>query len=439
MMHIQTQSEWEEEMCTKIWNYVQRELYLELRYMKIPLTELVPKKVLGLTTVATDGVSLMYAPERTMELFQKNAGYLNRQYLHTVLHCMFKHPWNRGQREEFRYQVACDIVVEYVIDHMKCQSTRRILSFIRKEIYQEIDHTKKGMSAAVIYRMLSDKTEEEIQQLYREFFTDDHRFFRKGEECSSEELQIQKRWDKISKQTALEQRRQGDTENEGERLLQQQISAAKSRRSYQDFLKKFSVCREQMHLDLDEFDLNYYSYGLRVYGNLPLIEPLETKEIYRIREFVIVIDTSESTSGELIQAFLEETFHILSLKNQYFAQFEIRILQCDNQVRCDQVIKHEKDIQKLIQDFTLQGKGTTDFRPAFEYVEALRSRGELKHLGGLLYFTDGKGIYPTKKPSYPTAFLFLDEYEEEKVPVWAMRLELLEEEFYEYQTGKTGN
>ena len=87
----------------------------------------------------------------------------------------------------------------------------------------------------------------------------------------------------------------------------------------------------------------------------------------------------------------------------------------------------------------MQGKGTTDFRPAFEYVEALRSRGELKHLGGLLYFTDGKGIYPTKKPSYPTAFLFLDEYEEERVPVWAMRLELLEEEFYEYQTGKTGN
>jgi len=41
-------------------------------------------------------------------------------------------------------------------------------------------------------------------------------------------------------------------------------------------------------------------------------------------------------------------------------------------------------------------------------------KGKFDCLCGLLYFTDGKGIYPKKKPDYPTAFLFLDEYEEEK-------------------------
>ncbi|MDE6968618.1 MAG: hypothetical protein K2P69_02465, partial [Eubacterium sp.] len=70
-------------------------------------------------------------------------------------------------------------------------------------------------------------------------------------------------------------------------------------------------------------------------------------------------------------------------------------------------------------------------------------------LGGLLYFTDGQGIYPKKRPSYQTVFLFLNDYDESKLPPWAMRLQLEPEEFdsaqirqggiYEYQTGKRGN
>ena len=44
---------------------------------------------------------------------------------------------------------------------------------------------------------------------------------------------------------------------------------------------------------------------------MPLIEPLETREIDKIRELVVVVDTSYSTSGELVRRFLQETFDIL--------------------------------------------------------------------------------------------------------------------------------
>ena len=40
------------------------------------------------------------------------------------------------------------------------------------------------------------------------------------------------------------------------------------------------------------------------YGNLPLIEPLEYKEVNRLEELVIAIDTSGSCSRELVQRFL---------------------------------------------------------------------------------------------------------------------------------------
>ena len=37
--------------------------------------------------------------------------------------------------------------------------------------------------------------------------------------------------------------------------------------------------RETVQIDTDAFDYIYYDYGLRTYGNMPLIEPLETKEV----------------------------------------------------------------------------------------------------------------------------------------------------------------
>ena len=37
-----------------------------------------------------------------------------------------------------------------------------------------------------------------------------------------------------------------------------------------------------------------------------------------------------------------------------------------------------------------------DFRPAFEYVNRMIRQGNFTDSKGLLYFTDGEGIYPVK-------------------------------------------
>lgn len=75
---------------------------------------------------------------------------------------------------------------------------------------------------------------------------------------------------------------------------------------------------------------------------------------------------------------------------------------------------------------TLRGFGGTDFRPVFSYVDQLIEKKEFENLKGLVYFTDGMGIYPTKKPNYDTAFVFLDEdyVETPDVPSWAIKLVL---------------
>ena len=72
------------------------------------------------------------------------------------------------------------------------------------------------------------------------------------------------------------------------------------------------------------------------------------------------------------------------------------------------------------------GKGNTDFRPVFSYVNDLIDQKVFQNLCGLLYFTDGKGIYPKKSPAYKTAFIYLEDYDQSKVPSWAIQYRLEE-------------
>lgn len=190
---------------------------------------------------------------------------------------------------------------------------------------------------------------------------------------------------------------------------------------------------KELHVDEDSFDYGFYSYGLRFYGNMPLIEPQEWKEERKIEEFVIVIDTSMSCSGELVKRFLEETYSALSENNSFFRKVNIHILQCDEQVKEDRKITCGEELKRYMEELTLKGGGGTDFRPAFSYVEDLLKRGELSGLKGLIYFTDGRGIYPAKKPPYQTAFAFVrEDYEDVDVPAWAIKLILGEEDLEPY-------
>ena len=197
----------------------------------------------------------------------------------------------------------------------------------------------------------------------------------------------------------------------------------RKRYHYSDFLRKFSVLREEAAIDLDSFDYNYYMYGLTMYGNMPFIEPQEWRESQKIRDFIIAIDTSMSCSGELIQKFLEETYTILAESDRYFAKTAIHILQCDDAVKDDTLITKSEDLKEYMENFEIKGYGGTDFRPVFAYVEKLRSQKQIQDLKGLLYFTDGKGTFPTSCPDYETAFVFIQsEYQDVKVPSWAMKL-----------------
>jgi predicted metal-dependent peptidase len=122
--------------------------------------------------------------------------------------------------------------------------------------------------------------------------------------------------------------------------------------------------------------------------------------------------------------FLEHTFEILKESEDWATRVNIHLIQADAKVQADTKITDIRDVDHLMENFYLRGFGGTDFRPAFDYIDQLTDRGEFEDLKGLIYFTDGKGRYPDKVPSYETAFVFLDTGEPHlpNVPPWAMRV-----------------
>ncbi|MDD7642060.1 MAG: VWA-like domain-containing protein [bacterium] len=428
-MHAETQMEWESRMFDKVIAYLRDELCIDLPYMERALSALDPQGKENVQAFATEGIHLYYPPAHYLKVFEENELFLRRAYLHTVLHCLYAHLWQRGDREEFRWNVACDIAVEHVIDGLKKKSTHRLLSWQRQTVYEAIKE-KHIISAAGIYELLTEEQPERLRALALEFYTDDHALWGMKDSKSPmpdqprQSDETQKKWQKIARQVRFQKEKSDQSEDAAAAAMQVEIAAQKKRRSYKDFLMKFAAFQENMRCDIDAFDLNYYTYGLQIYGNLPLIEPLETREERRISEFVIVVDTSYSTSGELVRSFLQETLHILLEQNAFFTTAKVHLIQCDDMVQEDLIIQSAAQAQEILAHFEIKGGGNTDFRPAFTYVEQLRKNGELRNLGGLLYFTDGNGTYPAKKPDYPCAFLYLDAYNEEDVPAWAIQRKL---------------
>lgn len=415
----------------KILTVSRNELYLKMRFLDVALSSLAFVMDVGADGLGTDGLFLYYHPQYLGGIYREDRIRVNRLYLHLVLHGIFHHITRRKGRKERLYSLACDIAAESIIDGMQYRCILAGRSLLRRETYGRLHKELKVLSADKVYRVLYGLglSEEETLRLEAEFRIDDHSYWPKEEEKKKQE-EIENRWQDVSEQmeTEMETFSEEMSSGAGDFIGQLRVEN-RERFDYRQFLRKFSVLREETAVDEDSFDYVFYTYGLSLYGNLPLVEPLEWKETQKVEEFAVVIDTSMSCSGELVKKFLEETYDVLSENNSFFCKVNIHVIQCDDRVQTDRKITSGEELREYMENLELRGEGGTDFRPAFLYVEELMRRHVFGQLKGLIYFTDGKGIYPGKMPPFETAFVFLEEdYEDMDVPPWAMKLVLSEDE-----------
>jgi predicted metal-dependent peptidase len=338
------------------------------------------------------------------------------------------------------WDVAVDMAVENTILSLDMQGYDTLRDEERKSVLSEWKEKTGTLTADRIYRKLKEDIPgpSELLEMSLLFKRDEHENWSEAEVLEISEAQ----WKKISQRIKTELKSFSEDKTDDKTLLQNLEEATKEKYDYSDFLRKFSVSGEDIQINDDEFDYVYYTYGLSLYGNLPLVEPLEYKDINKIKEFVVAIDTSGSCRGEIVQAFLNKTYSILKSSENFFRKVNIHIIQCDSEVRQDIKITNDDEFEAFMREGKLEGFGSTDFRPVFDHVNRAIENGEFENLKGLIYFTDGYGVFPEKKPpyNYDTAFVFLeDDFEKPPVPAWAIKLILPAEDIEEFENERDKN
>ena len=566
------------DLGSRILNQSRYELSLSMRHLARALDRLPYEMDFNTQRMGTEGERIHFHPEFIFQLFMESPQKLNRLYMHSLLHCLFRHMFKNEDKKEELWNMACDIHVEYVLDSLDVDLLKRPAGEYRENTFQSLEEKIKTLSAERIYQYLeeTDLDYEAWERLEREFYKDDHVFWKvidrkdapgqegegdsdgaplplpedftpndkpsgeenEGEKKDSgdntsvensedkdkspreskssedaspqsgtpsngegkeeknqeagnqepenrgsegegntgegnsgedsqgetkqedsqsgnssgkkqeerkkaenrkppgqekrEEREAKKKRDDLSKEWEdISKRTEQEIEHSSKEKQEEQGSLAwflrleqKKYTDFRDFLRRLSVDREEMEVDLDSFDYGYYYYGLEQYGNMPLIEENEYREGRKLQELVIAIDTSHSTKGEMVKGFLEETAGILKQKDAFFQKVKVHILECDDELRKDICLENVEDLEQYSKNFAVKGGYGTDFRPVFRYVSDLQKRGELKNLKGLMYFTDGKGRYPKEAPPYVTAFVFPkgEDIDDDNVPFWAMKL-----------------
>lgn len=105
---------------------------------------------------------------------------------------------------------------------------------------------------------------------------------------------------------------------------------------------------------------------------------------------VIAIDTSGSTTGDIVKTFVSEVFAILNS----FGGYQLRLIQCDWAITEDTTYNTERPF--IADKFRLKGGGGTDFTPVFDLLKLDFEEPEV-----LLYLTDGYGSAPKNEPAFP--------------------------------------
>ena len=437
-------------------------LLVNLRFLDMALSRLQPVAT-DLTTMCTDGQYLAYDPSFILRRYKQEKEVPVRDYLHVVFHCVFRHMYIHSLMDQKCWDLACDIAVENMITELGLKSTAAVRERQQQAVIQKLREKYKTLTAERLYRCFldADIPTDELKRMRELFKADDHSLWylppeekmqismqlriaaggsdgkdgsgssgnSDGESQSDSAAASEADWENVSQRMQQDiemfSKQQGNTAGD---LMQNLREVNRERYDYTSFLKKFAVMGEVMKINDDEFDYVYYTYGLQLYDKMPLIEPLEYKDVKRIREFVIAIDTSGSVAGETVQRFLQKTYNILQESESFFSKINVHIIQCDADIQEDKKITCREDFDEYLKTMKIYGLGGTDFRPVFSYVDELIHNKEFNNLKGLIYFTDGYGDFPAKKPDYETAFVFLDdEMNNYDVPPWTIKFVLQKE------------
>lgn len=168
------------DLGSRILNQSRYELSLSMRHLARALDRLPYEMDFNTQRMGTEGERIHFHPEFIFQLFMESPQKLNRLYMHSLLHCLFRHMFKNEDKKEELWNMACDIHVEYVLDSLDVDLLKRPAGEYRENTFQSLEEKIKTLSAERIYQYLeeADLDYDAWERLEREFYKDDHVFWK---------------------------------------------------------------------------------------------------------------------------------------------------------------------------------------------------------------------------------------------------------------------
>ena len=153
------------------------ELYMNLPFLDGALAALPVQDGFETSSLATDAKALYFSGAWLAQRFERSRTSVNRAYLHTVFHCLLRHPAKMRGRDRDLWSLACDIAVESLLDSLdyRCLAPDKT-SVRRRSLYRSLHEHMPVLTAEAVYRHFRRErmNSYDCATLTRVFAVDEH-------------------------------------------------------------------------------------------------------------------------------------------------------------------------------------------------------------------------------------------------------------------------
>ena len=154
------------------------ELYMSLPFLDAALGALaVTDAGYDTDTLATDAAHLYFSGAWLAMQLEHARTSVNRAYLHTVFHCLLRHPGKSKDRDTPLWDLACDIAVESLLDSLEYRCVQADKPSVRRQnVYRRLRQNMPVLTAEAVYRQFRRErlNSYDCATLARVFHVDDH-------------------------------------------------------------------------------------------------------------------------------------------------------------------------------------------------------------------------------------------------------------------------
>jgi len=337
--------------------------FLGALVLRLPLEE---SRAEWCPTSATDARTLFYNPAFIEPLTLSQVQFV---LAHNALHCGLSHFARREHRDIHRWDIACDHAVNQLLK----------MDDIDPPPGSLFNDGYAGMTAEEIYPLIPIDTHEKPldQHLYNAPV--EHDASAPPPLSSQEREQLTTQWKQRLVGAAQQASQAGKMNGSVARLIDRIL---RSTVPWRTVLARFMSGSSRM-------DYTLTRPSQRREGDA-IMPSLHARQI----NVVVAIDTSGSIEADELNLFVSELNAIKGLVNA-----RITLLACDSEIDENGPWLFES-WEQLRLPKSFQGNGGTDFTPVFTWVDNHVMQPDL-----IIYFTDGKGCFPTRPAIAETLWL----------------------------------